>query len=170
MTDTDNKLVQIYEKMATKARETFNESSEKTLASLERALEGAREHFVTVGEITRKESDQLKFYLRRDLEQSAKHFQQLNAQARKQLNPDNLHAGFLDLTAQLAHNTSDLFNRLAEWAESGSSYHTGQVTAPGVLRCRSCGKEIHFIKTGNIPPCSGCRGTDFVRVNGDASH
>lgn len=170
MTNTDNKLAQIYEKMAAKARETFNESSEKTLASLEKALEGAREHFVKAGEITRKESDQLKAYLRRDLEQAAKHFQQLNAQARKQLNPDNLQAGFLDLTAHLAHKSSDLFSRLAEWAESGSSYHTGQITAPGVLRCRSCSKEIHFKKTGNIPPCPGCRGTDFVRVNSEPSH
>ncbi|WP_075185402.1 zinc ribbon-containing protein [Teredinibacter haidensis] len=164
MNDKDDKtLAQSYEKMASKARELFSESSEKTLEALETAIEAAREHFVKVGDITQKESAHLKYYLRRDLEQSAKHFHTLSEQAKIKLKSENLQAGFLDLTAQLAHGASDLFSRLAEWAESGSSYHTGQVTAPGVLRCRQCGKEMHFKKTGNIPPCSGCRGTDFVR-------
>jgi len=162
----EHKLAQTYEKMAAKARELFAESSEKTLASLEKAIETAREHFVKVGDITQQESSHLKFYLRRDLEQAAKHFHQLSEQAKDQFKAEKLQVGFRDLTAQLAHNASDMFSRLAEWAEAGSSYHTGQVTAAGALRCRSCNKEIHFKKTGNIPPCPGCRGTDFVRVQG----
>lgn len=166
---SDNKLAQTYEKMAAKAREIFAESSEKTLASLEKAIEAAREHFVKAGEITQKESSHLKFYLRRDLEQAARHFHELSDTARERLQTEKLQAGFLDLTAQLAHSASDMFSRLAEWAESGAGayYHTGQVTAPGVLRCRQCDKEMRFRKTGNIPPCPGCRGTDFRKVSGD---
>jgi len=163
----DSKLAHTYEKMAAKARELFTESGEKTLASLEKALEKARDHFVAIGDITHNESSHLKFYLRRDLEQSAKHFHSLSEQAKKQLKKDNLQAGFLDLTAALSHGASDMFSKLAEWAESGSSYHTGQVTVAGVLRCRACDKEMHFKKTGNIPPCPGCRGTDFVRVSSE---
>ncbi|TVZ40528.1 zinc ribbon family protein [Alteromonadaceae bacterium 2753L.S.0a.02] len=166
MSDHDEtKLAQMYEKIAAKARELFEESSEKTLSSLEKALETARQQFVKAGEITQAESSHLKFYLRRDLEQAAKHFSEFTEQAKIRLQKDKLQAGFMDLTAQLAHGASDLFTRLAEWAESGSSYHTGQVTAPGVLRCIKCDKEMHFKKTGNIPPCPGCRATDFIRVS-----
>jgi Protein of unknown function (DUF1451). len=164
----DNKLARTYEKMATRAREIFNDSSEKSLEALEKAIEASREHFVKLGEITQKESAHLKYYLRRDLEQSAKHFQELSEQAKKQFNKqnlENLQAGFLDLTASVAHGASDLFSKLADWAESGSSYHTGQITAPGILRCRKCEKEMHFRKTGNIPPCPSCHATDFIRTS-----
>jgi len=164
----ESKQEQSYEKMAAKARELFAASSEKTLASLEKAIEGAREHLVKLGEVTQQESSHLKFYLRRDLEQSAKHFQSMSEQARKKFNAENLQAGFMDLTAQLAHGASEMFLRLADWAESGSSYHTGQVTAPGILKCRNCGKTMNFKKTGNIPPCPGCRSTHFVKLNSAA--
>ncbi len=161
----ESKLAQSYENMAAKAREIFAASSEKTLASLEKAIEAARVHFVKVGEVTQQESAHLKTYLRRDLEQAAKQFQNLSDQAKKKLTSENIQVGFMDLTAQLAHGASDLFSRLAEWAETGSSYHTGQVTSPGTLKCKKCEKTMNFKKTGNIPPCPGCRSTDFVKVD-----
>ncbi|SMF51928.1 Zinc-ribbon containing domain-containing protein [Alteromonadaceae bacterium Bs31] len=161
----ESKLAQTYEDMAAKARELFAASSEKTLASLEKAIESAREHFVKIGEVTQQESAHLKSYLRRDLEQAAKQFHSLSDQAKTKFTSENLQAGFMDFTAQLAHNASDMFSRLAEWAETGSSYHTGQVTAPGTLKCRKCEKTMNFKKTGNIPPCPGCRSTDFIKVS-----
>ncbi|MES9926605.1 MAG: hypothetical protein ABW158_00685, partial [Candidatus Thiodiazotropha sp. 6PDIVS] len=48
---------------------------------------------------------------------------------------------------------------------NASLYHTGEVTGPGTLVCAQCGKEMHFKKTGHIPPCSGCKGTDFQRAS-----
>ncbi len=165
---TDEKtqrLVDTYEKIAERARQIFSESSEKTLASLEAAIEKAREGLVKAGEVSQSESHRVKEYLRRDLEQGAKYFDSFKEQAGEKLQPGRVRAGFLDLTSTLAHSASHLFDRLAEWADSTASFQTGQLTAPGTLKCRNCDKEMNFKKTGHIPPCPKCKKTDFRRIS-----
>lgn len=157
-------LADSYEKFAERARQIFSDSSEKTLATLEHALEKAREGLVKAGEVSQVESQKLKEYLRRDIEQGAKYFYTIKEQAGEKIQPGRVRAGFLDLTSTLAHSASHLFERLAEWADSTASFHTGQITAPGTLKCRNCGKEMTFKKTGNIPPCPKCKKTDFRRI------
>ena len=51
----------------------------------------------------------------------------------------------------------------AEQARQASLYRTGEITAPGVLECSECGEELHFEKTGRIPPCPKCSATRFQR-------
>lgn len=153
-----------YEKLAERAHEIFKESSEKTLANLEIAIEKAREGLVKAGEISQSESQKLKEYLRRDIEQGAKFFDSFKEQASEKLQPGRVRANLLDFTSTLAHTASQLFDRLGEWADSTASYHTGQVTGPGTLMCRECGKEMNFKKTGNIPPCPSCKKTEFRRI------
>ena len=159
-----DKIVDSYEKMAERAHQLFTESSEKTLANLEVAIEKAREGLVKAGEVSQSESQRLKEYLRRDLEQGAKYFDTFKEQASEKLQPGRVRAGLLDLTATLAHSASHLFDRLGEWADSTASFHTGQVTGPGTLMCRQCGKEMNFKKSGNIPPCPSCKKTEFRRI------
>ena len=162
----ENKLVDVYEKLSDKTRDLFIISSEKTLGALEKAIESSREHLVKAGEITQQESESLKTYLRRDLEQFASHLAKVSSQAKEKVEPTmaKAEAGFLDLTAHLAHSASDMFEKLGEWADSKATYKTGQITSAGVLRCKSCGKEMNFKKTGNIPPCPGCRSTEFRKI------
>ena len=161
----NGKLALLYDKLATKAKEAFSESSEKTVAALEAAIEKSRHHLEQAGELSRQEGQKLKAYLRRDLEQAASRLTQLKSQARDQVEPvlHKAEEGFMHLTHHLAHNASDAFARLADWADSTAVYHTGQITSPGVLRCVACNKEMNFKKTGNIPPCPSCHKTDFVK-------
>ncbi|VUD68911.1 hypothetical protein TDB9533_04271 [Thalassocella blandensis] len=157
-------IADIYEKLAERAHQIFRDSSEKTLASLEVAIEKAREGLVKAGEISQSESQRLKEYLRRDIEQGAKYFDTFKEQASEKLQPGRVRANLLDLTSTLAHSASHLFDKLGEWADSTASYHTGQVTGPGTLMCRHCSKEMNFKKSGNIPPCPSCKKTEFRRI------
>ena len=143
MNTENSKLAEVYETLSTKTREIFNASSEKTAAALERAIEAARENLVKAGEVTQKESEHLKTYLRRDLEQFSAQFGKMNETAKDKLEPTiaKAEAGFLDLTSHLAHSASDLFERLGEWADSKACYRTGQITSPGILRCMNCRKR-----------------------------
>jgi hypothetical protein len=108
-----------------------------TEAGLESAIKSARESMVKAGELSQHESEQLKEYLRCDLEQGAKYFEHFKEQAKETLQPARMQAGFLDFTSMLAHNTSQLFDRLAEWADNAACYQTGQITSAGTLKCRT---------------------------------
>ena len=162
----DNKLADLYDKLSTKTKEVFHTSSEKTLATLEKAIEASRENLVKAGELTQQESEHLKQYLRRDLEQFSTQVNKVKDQAKEKVEPavSRAEAGFLDLTAHIAHSAADLFDRLEEWADSKATYRTGQVTSAGVLRCKECNKDMHFKKTGSIPPCPNCHCTEFRKV------
>ena len=166
MNNENSKLAEMYDTLSSKTREIFNASSEKTAAALERAIETARENLVKAGDVTQKESEHLKTYLRRDLEQFSAQVGKLNETAKDKLEPTLAKAevGFLDLTSHIAHSASELFERLGEWADSKACYRTGQVTSPGILRCLNCEKEMHFKKPGNIPPCPACKKTEFRKV------
>lgn len=164
MSDEEKKWVQAYEKFAAQTREFFDESREKTVSSLENALESAREQLVKAGELTQDESRQVKAYLRRDLEQTASDLGEFGERARKTANPAAIQAGFLDLTKSIAEGARGLFDRLAEWANTTATYHTGEVAAQGTFRCQNCEHEIHFSETGRIPPCAKCHGTQYRRV------
>ena len=167
MSEKESKLADVYEKLAQKTKTLYEQSSEKTLAALEIAIEKSRESLEKAGEISRSEGEKLKLYLRRDLEQVAKQVDHISVNTKEKLTPKirKAEAGFYDLTAYLAHGASDLFTRLGDWADSTAVYHTGQVTAPGVLQCRACKKEMHFKKSGNIPPCPACHKTEFRRIS-----
>ncbi|WP_096087708.1 zinc ribbon-containing protein [Agaribacterium haliotis] len=164
----DGKLAELYEKLSDKTKEFYAESSEKSLAALETALEKARVGLEKAGELSRQEGQKLKLFVRRDLEQAAAKMKGLGAQTRDQVVEPAINKaeeGFFSLTHHLAHNASEAFARLADWADTSSVYHTGQVTSAGTLRCLSCGKEMQFKKTANIPPCPSCHKTDFERAH-----
>lgn len=164
MSGDEKKWVQAYEKFAAQTKDFFEESREKTVSSLEHALERARDQLVKAGDLTQEESRQIKAYLRRDLEQTATDLREASDRARKTTSPAAIQAGFLDLTQSIAKGTSGLFDRLAEWADTTAAYHTGEVAAQGTFRCRNCEHEIHFAETGRIPPCPNCHGTAYRRV------
>lgn len=162
----EHRLVELYDKLANTARDLFEQSSDKTVSALERAIEKSRDSLEKAGELTRQESDKLKGYLRKDLEHAASRFDSIKAQTKDQVEPAVKRAeeGFFSLTSTLAHNASEAFNRLADWADSASAYHTGQVTSAGTLQCLNCKKEMNFKKTGNIPPCPSCHKTAFKKT------
>ena len=76
----------------------------------------------------------------------------------------------LDMFAGMADQTSQTLRDLADQAREASLYHSGEVTAPGVLKCTECGEELAFDKTGRIPECPKCGATRFQRKVPDSGN
>jgi len=68
-----------------------------------------------------------------------------------------------DALSLLVDKTKLELAELAERAQTFGEWHTGEVTGPGTLVCKSCGEELHYEKPGHIPPCPKCRGTSYRR-------
>jgi len=164
MSDTNQKLIDAYERFAEKTKEFLAESREKTSETFEHAMDQARENMEKAGEISRSESDRLKAFLKRDMEQTAQDFKNAGEKAQASLNPHNLKSGFFNLVGYVAKNSSQLMESLAEWAENEVVLHTGEVTGPAVLTCRSCDEVLHFKESGRVPPCPKCHKTEFQRT------
>ena len=125
------------------------------------AIEDSKEKMAELGELSKEEIDDVATYLKRDLKDAGEYL----------ASNDSL-TDWLKFDVALIEN--ELWQRLTsladktrleldQWTESGSHYHTGHITSPGTLICRNCGKQLHFTRPSHVPPCPGCRGTDFKR-------
>jgi len=164
MSENGHKLVETYERFAEKTQDFLSQSKDKTSEAVEHAMEQARESLEKAEDLTKAESERLKAFLKRDLEQTAKDFNDAGEFAQAKFNPHNIKSGFFNLVAYVAKHSSELFKDLADWADNEVSLHTGEITGPATLACRSCEEELHFENSGRIPPCPKCHKTDFQRV------
>ncbi|TNC80391.1 MAG: hypothetical protein C9356_14125 [Oleiphilus sp.] len=164
MTEESNKLVDAYERFAQKTRDLLEESQDKTAQALEKAMEAARENLEKAEEISQEEGQRLKAFLKRDLEQTAKDIQSIEAYTVEHFKPSSIKMGFYNLLSYLSHNSADVFDRLAEWADKEVEVHTGEVTGPATLQCSACKSDLHFKESGRVPPCPKCHKTEFRRT------
>ncbi len=161
--DPVDRLVEAYESMLERVHDFFDDDDRKT--NLVEALAEAREKAVGLGELTREEADKLSLYVQRDIQDAAEYIVETGQEFRDwfvfdwKLVEDRL----FRMVAGVADQTSLQLKALAQQAREASLYHTGEITGPGTLVCTGCGKEIHFQKTGHIPPCPTCSGTSFSR-------
>lgn len=158
------KLVQAYGRMMERVRHGLAETGE----TFERALAQARERAVELGELTREEAERVTAYVRRDLQDMAEYLEEQGQKLDSWFHIDLelIEARILELMMSVADRTKLAWAQLAARAERAADYHTGEITGPGVLQCRRCGKRLQFRTAGHIPPCPGCRGTDFIRLRG----
>ncbi len=164
-TDPVDRLVDAYEAMLSRVNDAADATEKKTLPWLREALADAREKAVELGELTREEADKISHYVERDLHEAAHFLADTGQEFRDWLQFDwqLMQNRMLDMFAGMADQTSQALRDLAARAREASSYHTGEITAPGMLVCKACGGELHFQKTGHIPPCPKCKGTEFQR-------
>ncbi len=172
MSDPDNKtpmdrLTDAYENMLERVHDAMQTTKQSALPGLREYLGEVREKMVELEELTKEEAETIAGYLERDIKDAASYLaetgEQLSAWWRfdKQLVEDRL----LEMFINVADQTKLELDKLAEQARAASTYRTGEVTGPGTLICKDCGKALQFHKTGHIPPCSGCQGTSFRRAN-----
>jgi NADH pyrophosphatase NudC (nudix superfamily) len=167
--NSQEKLVRAYERMVERVKHAFEVTEEKARPTLERAMELARHKAVELDDITREEAEKISGYVNRDLREMAEHLntsgEELSAWFRMDI--ELIEARILELITSVADKTRVELAQLAELAREASTYHTGEITAPGVLLCVQCGEPLQFSKTGHIPPCPKCRGTRFERSRAD---
>jgi len=83
--------------------------------------------------------------------------------AKEKLNPSRLGAGALASVAKLMHVTGVALSKFADKADHALTCKSGEITSAGRLECKACGYEMHFKKTGRIPPCPKCHKTEFKK-------
>ncbi len=159
------KHLHAYDRMLERTREFLNEAGEELKPKLQHALDAAVEKTTELDELTREEAEKIAEYLKRDLQSAGEY---LASDKAKELadwfrfDIKLVEDRILDALSLLVDPTKVELALLAERARL-ADWHTGEITGPGTLACTSCGKELHFHKTGHIPPCPKCRGTVFRR-------
>ncbi|MEW8507304.1 MAG: zinc ribbon-containing protein [Candidatus Thiodiazotropha sp.] len=164
--DPFERLAAAYDKMLQEVHDATESARERALPNLKEYLADAREKLIEVGELSREEADKVAGYIERDMKDAANYLletgEQLSAWWR--FDVQQVENRLFEMFAGVADQTKLELAKLAERANQSSLYHTGEVTGPGTLICTACNKEMHFRKTGHIPPCAGCKGSEFKRA------
>jgi polyhydroxyalkanoate synthesis regulator phasin len=164
--DPFDKLSAAYDKILQEVHEALESARENALPGLREYLDDAREKMVELGELTREEAEKVSGYVERDMKEAANYLletgEQLSAWWR--FDVQQIENRMLEMFTSVADQTKLELAKFTQRGTTPSHYHTGEITGPGTLVCTGCGKAMHFKKTGHIPPCSGCKGTDFQRT------
>ena len=155
--------IEQFEKLAARTRELFEQSVEKSRASLSAALDKAKQEMVAAGSVTAEKGEQLRSMVLRDLEATREELHSAVNKARQGFDPSRIGFGVLGLMQSFAESVSDAFSDMAETLQSKRTYKTGEICGPGTLTCDACGKTMSMAQTGHVPPCSGCKKTEFSR-------
>ncbi len=168
MTDKshDDTHVHAYERMLERVKDFTIEARDEVTPKLQHGLDAAREKATELGELSREEAEKIGNYLKRDVYDAAKYLASDKADDLKdwlrfdvQLVEERLAETF----ALLVDKTTIELQQLADRAREVGEWHTGEITGPGTLVCEKCGENIHFHKTGHIPPCPKCHATVYRR-------
>jgi predicted RNA-binding Zn-ribbon protein involved in translation (DUF1610 family) len=164
--DLIDRLVSAYDTMLERVDEAMHRFEDRGVPALRRSIDQARERAVELGELSREEAERLGQYIQRDMEDAANFLADTGEEIRGWLGFDLrlVESKLLDLVSNVADQTSLQLRELREQARRADLYRTGEVTGPGTLVCTGCGKEMHFHKTGHIPPCPACKTTEFRRA------
>lgn len=149
--------VGLYQKMADRAAEILQEGRK----TLDEALKKAGDEITSGGDYTREQAEKISNYLRRDLTEVGKKAQLARDAVIDAVEPHRVVAGVQNGLSRLLRTAADVLTELAGKSEQVLEFKTGEVTSPGTLTCKSCGKVMHFKSTVRIPPCSACHKTVF---------
>jgi isocitrate dehydrogenase len=149
-----------YDELADKFHEEFEAGAEKTSEFAHKAMDKAREQLTAAGKFTEEQGHKLKAFLENDFSRVS---QEMKAGAKEKLNPSRLGAGALSSMAKLLHKTGVALSSFADKADDALACKSGEITSAGKLKCNACSYEMHFKKTGRIPPCPKCHKTEFTK-------
>jgi len=152
-----------YDELAKRFSEHYRLSKERSMESMKKAMEKARIELVAAKELTAEQSEELKAFLQRDLEQTLNDFHQLSESAKEKLGVKKLEVGALKSIAATLENAGSALQEMGKKAKKTLICNTGEITSAGVLSCESCGEILHFEKTGRVPPCPKCKKTTFTK-------
>jgi len=164
--DTVDKLVDAYERMLKRTHDAIEQAEKETVPAFRELLHKTRDGMVELGELTREEANKVAGYVERDIKDAAQYIADTGEDIKSwwRFDLDMIEQRMLDAFSRVADQTSIQLRNWAEQARQASVYYSGEVTGPGTLVCASCGADLHMHKTGRIPPCPKCHGTEFKRT------
>jgi len=157
------KLEENYDKFVEKFLEIFQESKEKTKEALDKALDKARDQMTQAGEFSTEQGKAFKESFLRDLKRASYNLKNIGGEAKEYLAPERIKTGAIASLSTLLHKAGEALNFFIEKTDKELIHKTGQVTSAGSLTCLKCKKKIHLKKTGHVPPCPACSGTEFKK-------
>jgi len=157
------KLAQQYDMLANKFDELYLAGKERGREAMTVALDKAHEQLAALGEFSAEQGEELKRYLARDLDQTISDAKHLGEEARVRLHPARLGAGALSSLASVLELTGSALHTLSEKTKEKLTYKTGEMSSAGTLTCKKCGHQVQLKKTGHVPPCPECKGTQFSK-------
>jgi predicted RNA-binding Zn-ribbon protein involved in translation (DUF1610 family) len=154
-----------YNGMLEHARSFLHDSREEIGHSLHDALESAKKQAVELGNLSKNEAELIGTYLRRDLHDAGEYIHQQRGELGDWLRFDikQVEQRIWESLSLVVDKTTIELNHLRNRAHQFGEWHTGEITGPGTLVCSACDAEIHFHKTGHIPPCPKCHRTIYHR-------
>lgn len=166
ITPTKN-MIEAYRKLLKFTMKEAKLVEDKTGPVLHELIDTTSKNMSKLGDITEEEAEKVSDYLKRDLREAANYMSETGEDLKKwfsldTINGEILEEYILELFMEAADQTTVELNKI-KLAAATAEYHTGEITAPGILVCDECGENLHFEKTGHIPPCAKCRGTRFHR-------
>jgi hypothetical protein len=155
-----------YERMLHNVRVFLHDTTDDLEINLLDAIKSAKEQAVHLGELSKDEAELIGTYLRRDLQDAGEFIKQQRGELADWLRFDThqIEHRIWEALSQVVDKTTIELQQLQEQAQLRSEWHTGEVTGPGALMCDACGEEIHFHKSGHIPPCPRCHATVYHRA------
>lgn len=153
----------LYDRFVERARELFDVSQEKSKEAIEKAMEKAHQQLSEAGEFSAEQGEAFKKFMRRDMEEIARHMTVLKQEALEHLHPARLGAGALSSMAQLLKAAGLALQSLSQKTEDALHYHTGEITSAGTLTCTGCGQKVHLKHSSRVPPCPSCSATKFLK-------
>lgn len=152
-----------YDVLAARFNKIFQDAKEHGREAMDAALDKAKSELVTAKEFSAKRGEQLRRYLAQDLQQTLDAARHLGDAARHRLDPARLEAGALASLAGVLERAGKAMLDLGQKTKASLTCKTGEITSAGTLTCQGCGEQLHFEKTGRIPPCPKCKGTVFTK-------
>ncbi|NWF35798.1 NADP-dependent isocitrate dehydrogenase [Mariprofundus sp. KV] len=149
-----------YDELAERFKELFEAGAEKSSEYAQIAMEKARKQLTAAGAFSEEQGKNLKQFLERDFAQVA---DVMRSEAKEKLNPSRVGAGALASLSALLNMAGSALSSIAERTQKAISCRSGEITSAGTLTCRACGNELHFKKTGRVPPCPKCHATEFTK-------
>ena len=163
-------MIEAYEKLLKFTMKEAHLLETKTGPVLHKLIDTTSEKISKLNELTEEESGKITAYLKRDLIEAANYMTQTGADFKKWLALDTIDTEIIEdyLLEQFKQAADQTTVELAKikYAAETAEYHTGEITGPGILVCDGCGEELHFQKTGHIPPCPKCNKSSFHRMFG----
>ncbi len=156
--DEGDKAADQYDQLAARFKELFEAGAEKSVEVAQAAMEKARQQLTAAGTFSEEQGRNLKAFLERDFMQVAT---SMRDGAREKLNPSRVGAGALASLSALLNMAGSALTSAAEKTQQAISCRSGEITSAGTLTCQACGHEMHFKKTGRVPPCPKCHATEF---------
>ena len=159
-------LGEAYELLLEKAIEEASKVKQKTGPALHKIIDETSQQLSLLGELTEEEAEKVSEYLKRDLTQAAAYMQETGTDFKKWLAIDTamIEDYLFNRFKEAADQTTIELMQLKQAAET-ATYHSGEITGPGILMCDDCGEQLHFHKAGHIPPCPKCKHSEFHRLH-----